>query len=296
MSSKLTKKSPVNEILVVSLSNIGDVVLTTPVIDTLLESFPKANVTVIVGSKAKTLFEGQPRITTLIYEKRRPFDYYRRWYLELSKKRFDVIVDLRQTFLSLMLASRWHTPIMPTRSNEHMVQKHMLHLKSVFPLAVRSESARAIIPKTISLPFDDYIVIAPGAADVFKRWPIANYKDLLEALTRQGENIIVVGDDSDNVLVNENLGSLSKNIVSLAGKTDLCELCYVLLKSKLMIGHDSGIMHLANYVKAAQIILWGPTDMHKYKPWNSKHVIVYKGPDMSLITLKDVVDAIEQLR
>ena len=53
------------KILVITLSNLGDVVLTLPVFRALYESFPNAQIDVIVGSSAKCVFENDSRIHRL---------------------------------------------------------------------------------------------------------------------------------------------------------------------------------------------------------------------------------------
>ena len=45
-------------ILVVTLSNIGDVILTTPVITNLAVLYPQARLTVVVGPRARPVLEG----------------------------------------------------------------------------------------------------------------------------------------------------------------------------------------------------------------------------------------------
>ncbi len=296
MFSKLTKNSSVKEICVISLTNIGDVVLTTPVLDILLEDFPLAGLTVVVGPKARSLYGGQTRIKTVVFEKRKPFGYYMEWYKELNRTPFDVLVDLRQTFLPLFLRHQWRTPIGTTKCEEHMLQKHLRRLKTVYPQAQLFSRKQAVVPKPVALPFDDFIVIAPGAADTAKRWPIENFRDLIVRLSKEGAKIILVGDDRDALSLQPILDLALPGVVSMAGKTDLRELCFVLSRSKFLIAHDSGIMHLANYMEVPHVVLWGPTDQKKYGPWRSKHAVVHKGRDMSQINLKDVVNAIEQIR
>jgi len=43
------------KILVISLSNLGDVILTTPVIDRLHKTFPEAEIDVVVGPAGKEI-------------------------------------------------------------------------------------------------------------------------------------------------------------------------------------------------------------------------------------------------
>ena len=60
MCAKLLKKSKPKHILIFSLTNIGDVVLTCPVIDILRRDFPQAKMVVVVGPKAASLFLDNP--------------------------------------------------------------------------------------------------------------------------------------------------------------------------------------------------------------------------------------------
>ena len=63
---KKLDKSSVKKILVISLSNIGDVILTFPVIDILKEELPAAQLSVVVGPKAVSLFDDNPYIKEVI--------------------------------------------------------------------------------------------------------------------------------------------------------------------------------------------------------------------------------------
>ncbi len=62
MLLKKLKKLEIKNILVISLTNIGDVVLTCPVIDALIHRFPLASVSIVIGPKAQGLFEKNPYI------------------------------------------------------------------------------------------------------------------------------------------------------------------------------------------------------------------------------------------
>ncbi len=63
-------RNKVKRILVVNLSNIGDAILTTPVIQALRRSFPKAHLAVLVGPRAFGVFKKDRRINKkIIYER-----------------------------------------------------------------------------------------------------------------------------------------------------------------------------------------------------------------------------------
>ena len=50
-------KAQVKRILVITLSNVGDIILTTPVIKALKDDFPGSRIDVMVGPEGKEIFE-----------------------------------------------------------------------------------------------------------------------------------------------------------------------------------------------------------------------------------------------
>ncbi len=106
------------------------------------------------------------------------------------------------------------------------------------------------------------ILIAPGGArnslraDLLRRWPIEHYAALIRALTAKGERIVLIGADNDREVLPA-LQGLS--FESLIGETSLLELVALLQKSRLLITHDSGPLHLARLAKCPTIALFGPT-------------------------------------
>ena len=56
--------------------------------------------------------------------------------------------------------------------------------------------------------------------------------------------------------------------------TNFNQLCNVINDSKVVISHDSGVMHLANALQRPLIALYGPTDFTRTAPLNSaSHII-----------------------
>lgn len=92
------------KILFITLSNIGDVILTFPVFDALHERFPDARISVVLGPKAKALFEGNPFVDQLVvFDKRSTLKEKWRWLRELRRERFDLVVDLRNSMMPYLV-------------------------------------------------------------------------------------------------------------------------------------------------------------------------------------------------
>jgi len=291
MLLKPLKKSDVKKILVISLSNIGDVILTFPVVDVLKEEFPSARLSMVVGPKAFPLVKINP-----LFDKVYVFDKHQsglttvRWVKALRREGFDLVVDLRNTAIPLLLSPKYRTPIRRTKTEkQHMKNRHLARLCSVLPFIVESKKRFAlVIPdqerKTISdllnpfvRPEEPFVIIGPGAANHLKRWASENFAKLSDALTQQyGWKIVFVGDANDRDIVEKITTQKKFPALNLAGKTTLLQLAALLEKSSLAIVNDSAIMHLASYLNIPVLALFGPTDSHKYGPWSGQSRVVRK--------------------
>ena len=105
MCAKLLKKSGPKRILVVSQTNIGDVVLTCPVIDILRRDFPQAKMDVVTGPKAVSLFADNPDLRIKVFDKQAPLRQKFAWFLDLYQAHYDCVVDLRRTMLPFFLSA-----------------------------------------------------------------------------------------------------------------------------------------------------------------------------------------------
>jgi len=320
MCAQLLKKSLIKRILVVSMSNIGDVVLSLPVIDILRQDFPEAQIDVVVGQKAVSLFADSPHLGIKVYHKRAPLSEKYAWFLDLYRSGYDVVVDLRHTLLGWLLRPKYATPVVVKRSFQgHMKDKHLDRLRQVYAYDAPASRACAIqTGKEDERFFDsqvqpalqgkDFVVIAPGAADVAKRWYPQGFAAVADHLS-ETHRVVFVGDAQDAVLIEGIQKMMNSSAVSLAGKIDLRQLAFILKKSSWVLCHDSGVMHLACYVDVPVLVLWGPTDLARYAPWNKRSMVVRRNEKcgrcanpksnvshncMSLIEMEDVLNAIKQ--
>ena len=322
MSFKLLKGSSPKRILLFSLSNIGDVILTCPVIDIIRRDFPHARLDVLIGPKAFSLFADNPNFFIRIFNKKAGFAEKCAWFFDLFQEHYDVVIDLRSAVLSLFLAPRYASPVLAGNAFKgHMKDRHLDRLRQVYEFDSLSDNRYAIVTTKEDerffesdlrplLGIKDYIVIAPGTADSAKRWDIQGFAQVADRLS-MGKKIVFVGDDQDVAIVNDIQSRMKATSISLAGKINLRQLAYVLKKCSWALTHDSGVMHLASYFDVSVLVLWGPTDLDKYGPWSSRSLVVRRHEKclrcqdpsiqvkhicMSLIQVDDVLQAAEKMQ
>ena len=83
-------------ILFVTATRIGDAVLSTGLLNYLIERYPDARLTIAAGPVAAPLFEAVPRLErVVIIEKRRWALHWVPLYAAVAARRWDLVIDLR---------------------------------------------------------------------------------------------------------------------------------------------------------------------------------------------------------
>ena len=303
MFSRLSRSSKIERILVVSLSNIGDVVLTLPVVDALRAAFPSAELHLIVGLKARGLFVENPHLTRVIaYDKQAPWPARLAWFLGLRRVRFDLVVDLRNSMLPVLLNAGTVTRPVCSPAKVHMKDKHLARLGLVLdgpggpsPRSgiVLSASQRASVDRLVR-GWRAYALVAPGAADPRKRWDVQGFVDVVGHLRSKGRQVILVGDEKDRPAAARIAAAFSEGVLDLCGGTSLIELAGVVAGSAFAVTNDSGTMHLASYFDKPVIALFGYTDPFFYGPWSARSVVLRKGTDIASISSEDVIAEVDK--
>ncbi len=285
-------KTKVKRILVINLSNIGDAILTTPVIQTLRRDFPRAHLAVLVGPRAFCVFKNDRRINKkIIYDKSISWKNKLGLVNRLRQDKYDMVVDLRQTAFSILLGAKYHTSVFAKapKSLTHMRDRHLWKLESLGlnideikgPIVMFSEDDQS----RINQMFNKWqiknrqivVAVAPGARNMTKRWEKQGYKELIERLIKEyNAKIIMVGDEQDELLVKEIIAQIKPAPFNITGITTIGELAFLLTKCRLLISNDSAPMHLAWAVNTPVIAIFGPTDYKKYAPGGSHDTVIRK--------------------
>jgi lipopolysaccharide heptosyltransferase II len=112
------------------------------------------------------------------------------------------------------------------------------------------------------------IAIHPGAGAALKSWPAERWAEVADALHQQANaEVVLTGGPGERALTDQIAGRLTPRPASFAGETTLGQLAALFTRCDLVIGGDSGPLHLAATVGAATVRLYGPTDIQEFGPW-----------------------------
>ncbi len=262
------------KILFITLSNIGDVVLTTPVLQNLLDRPDHPAVSVMVGPKAAELFWHDPAVReVIVYDKLSGWANKLALAKRLSAKHFDEVVDVRNTLFPLALLGLRGLGSLTrgwSRSKGHASRRHLRRAfrrdeNVTFRIYVPEEAEHHAneLLKDVS---GSFVAIAPGAASDLKRWSLQRFASLARRIVQDSHaQVVLLGDAKDQTLVAPLKESIPY-LVDLTGRTTLLDLAAVLKRSKLFITNDSGPMHIAVAVGTPVIAIFGPSDAGRYGP------------------------------
>ncbi|WON76422.1 putative lipopolysaccharide heptosyltransferase III [Serratia sp. UGAL515B_01] len=126
-----------------------------------------------------------------------------------------------------------------------------------------------------------FVLVQPTARWAFKTWSIAGFTEVINHLTARGETVVLTGgraeDEIAMIAAIEAGLSLPHQVINLAGRLELPELAVLIDRAKLFIGVDSVPMHMAAALQTPSVVLFGPSNLEQWSPWQVPHTRLWAG-------------------
>jgi len=279
------------KILFITLSNIGDCILTLPVLDLLREKYPQAEITCLVPPRPKEIFTENPAIDkVVIFDKQVKLTEQIKLFISLAKEKFDLVVDLRNSFFGAFLPAKKRSSallrVIPKKI-KHMQDRHLFWAgfsaypagskkhQSLHITAQDSNYIQSILNEKKLTVCAKLIVVAPGSRSQIKCWDKQNFSQLCRRLLKENYRLVLAGDKADQSVCSY-INNSCAGVIDLCAKTTLGQLAALLKKAGLLITNDSATMHLASYLNVPVVAIFGPTNETKYAPWSENSAVVKK--------------------
>ena len=281
--------------LIIGPSNIGDAILAAEVVAAVHRYDPAAYLTLVVGERATALFQGDPRIRTLVNA-----DHYDsltgRLQLAWALWRYrpHLVVDLRHTLYPLLLKplTVWRYLRQPPARLVHMRDRHWWRLTAQAPQVTKQErsthqhadgaspavSLILLTPKDTAhveglmrrwplVPDRPLVVMCPGARSHIKRWMTAGFAAVADRLIdERGVQVVFSGELEEAPIVEEILSQMRQRAVNAVGHVTIRQLAVLMQHAQLVLTNDSASLHLASAVDVPTVAIFGPTDERQYGP------------------------------
>lgn len=293
----MIEKESVKKILIIKLRGIGDVVLSTIVLDNLRTDFPHAEIDFICEKPSSPGLEGLAQLNQVLVLPKGIIGRLK-FYMMIKKKKYDLVLDFYSnpttaqiTYLSgakyragfPYSGRKWAYNLFGPveRDRYHSAVLHLEFLKKI-GLNVTSENLYFFVSKNDNLFTEAWLTqktlhdkeffgISPSGGWPSKKCEPEKFADIAEAIFKRFniQTLILWGpeDYNDAIKIKNLLGDKS----FLAPSTSIRQMASFISKCLFLIANDSGPMHISTAVKTPVLSIHGPTNPLHQGPYGNMH-------------------------
>jgi ADP-heptose:LPS heptosyltransferase len=165
---------------------------------------------------------------------------------------------------------RFFDIVLPFHERVHMMEQFRT------PLEILGHESRGTFPPldipVFPLPFPATngfrrrIGLHPGATHWTQRWPLAYFADLARALHDAGDQVVVLGVESERLMLEEIAERSRGAAVPIVCSGDVLQFAATLKALDLLVCNNSGPLHLAGLLGVPTISFMGPTVKERWWP------------------------------
>jgi len=272
-------------ILLIQTASIGDVILTTPLLEKLYDLFPVAEIDILLKKGNESLFQSHPFLHNILIWNKNIKKYQHLFDLlkTIRNENYDLIVNLQRFassgFLtafsgaettigfnknpfSLFFTTRVKHLIGKNNVEIHEVDRNLSLLnnfKSEKEYRIKLYPSQSDFALTSQYKTVKYICIAPASLWKTKQFPKEKWIEFIKNID-EGLRIYFLGAKTDFSLCDEIIKeSDHQNSLNLAGKMSLLESAALIKDAAMNYVNDSSPLHLASAMNAKQTAIFCST-------------------------------------
>lgn len=292
-------------ILVIATRQIGDVLLTTPLIRATRRRWPDAHIDVLGFDGQMGMLAGNPDINRAIPTPvrlglkggwRLARQLWRRYDLALVSQPGDrahllgwIAAPCRSGLIPEGGSSNWWKQLLlryavvssGDRGDLHVVPEKLRLLdpwpEASLPRETPPTSVTIVAPAGEQLPDEvvqqlhpEYLVVHAPSMWRYKQWPDPYWSALVSGLLKEGRQIVLTGSASERdqacLTPLRRLG-IAPALIDVSGRLNFGQLLNLIKSASLYIGPDTSISHLAAASGTPCLAIFGPTNPQRWGPW-----------------------------
>lgn len=290
------------KVLVIRFSAIGDIVWTSPVVRCLKQQLQNCEVHMCTKSNYAEMWQANPYVDKIHLLR----DDLNELIKELQQENFDYVIDLHKNLRSMrirwalgkksfsydkltwqrFLLTQFQIDYFPRKADGeplHIIDRYM---QTVMPLGVGYDGKgldyfivpeyevelQRDLPELAPAPFCVYII---GGSEPTKKLPLNKMVELCQKLPYK--HIVLIGGKEDTAAGEQLVAKFSrsdKKIINLCGKMNISRSASVVAQAAMVIGHDTGLTHIAAAFHSTVYSIWGTTTPVGFKPYCKNSVVL----------------------
>lgn len=277
-------------ILVMRLDNIGDVIMTSPVLRAIKDNLPEAKLTLLASPAGALTAPLLPWVNEVLPWRtlwqdlgRLDFEPAREWeFIEtLRQRQFDAVIILTSFSQSphpaalacylagipLRLGESKESglglltdPVAPAPDEFHQVERNLRLIEAV-GFKVRDRRLCLQIPNPVSIP-KPYILLNPWTTCQSRNYDERRFAVATRQLSQTtGLPVVVTGTNKDRDRAGPLLDILGDCAINLIGATSLVEFAALIAHAQLVLTNNTSAMHIADAANTPSVILFAGTEL-----------------------------------
>jgi len=277
------------KICVIQTAFIGDVVLSTALLESLHAKYPTSQIDIVVRKGNEALFANHPFVNQVIIWNKQS-QKYKNWFSVLKQLRagkYDALVNVQRyaatglwtalsnakvkigfdknPFSFLFTHKVKHLAMQPglheTQKNHDLILALDAEIELNNP---RLHPTHTDFEKVKHLQSEPYICIAPASVWFTKQFPVAQWIHFLNQLQLEGK-VYIIGGPGDKALGDQIIAGINKeskvyqNVINVAGQFHFLSSAALQKGAVLNYVNDSAPMHFASAVNAPVVAIYCST-------------------------------------
>ena len=317
---KIDRTKPL-KIFVKGVNWVGDAVIATPTLAKLRQTFPDAQITLMVRPWVAPIYEHNPDITNMwVLDEAASLTNFYRAVKMVRGEHFTIGVALpgsiRAGLLLLQgnvkyrfgysIRGRWMLLNRAVKLHRDYLEEHQLfyYMHIIEEMCGKPAAREQLVLKPGDLEREEVkrmlalagldrgqplIGIAPGSINSnAKRWPVERYAALADKLAHETHaEVLVLGSMKEADVLDRMEKKCQAKVHNMKGKLSLGQLIALVERLSGLICNDSGAMHIGAALGTPTVAVFGPTESSTTYPFSKASKIVYKPVECAPCMLRD---------
>jgi len=290
------------KILVIKFRNIGDVLLTTPLLNNLKLNFPDAKIDILVNKGTEEMITLNPNVENIYTYEREYFKslpklkrFFEEFKFLRSFRDYDIVINTtegdRGAFIAkfsnakikvgypvkknLFLKNVYNKPLPKPPLIRHIIENNLDAVRvldgEIFEKRVEIFWSEEDEKRIELLNLDKFVHIHPVSRWLFKCVDDKIMADIIDFIESKGLKVVITAspDKKEMQKVREILDYCQSSPIDLSGELSLKEVAALANRAKLFVGVDTAVMHMAAAVDTPVVAFFGPSGAFNWGPWDN---------------------------